>query len=305
LSINAWQAVLQKIRQWRPDRVYVWGPRTEWLATFIAGTFDGPVWRFIDRLPRKNNRAHRWLAACRGKRQPVQVVRHKRQLPSGVKATPGISQAFQVVSWFGYQPEPQTTAEGIRQRLGLPVDAKLVGTVCPLTAGSRIKDFVWAADLLRCIRDDVYWLVIGEGPDQWRLRRFASQLEVGDRLRFLGNRHDASEMVAGLDIYVQPSDGQLDYSGLRSAICHGIPAIGISQSIHEALITHHQTGYLIERGARNEIARCVNRLLSEPEIAAAMSRTLIVHSATRLPTIESVVHQMLHSQVDDRMASAG
>ncbi len=166
---------------------------------------------------------------------------------------------------------PSSAAE-IKRQLNIPANAKLVGTATDLVQHNRVKDFVWAGDLMRCIRDDVYWLVLGSGAQQWRLRRFASQLDVGDNVRFLGMPENAEQIIASLDVYVQPSTWDQACVGLAFASAHGIPRVGIIDPLHRQFIQHGRNGFLVERGARNEISRCVNRLVNEPTIAKRFSQ---------------------------------
>ena len=157
-----------------------------------------------------------------------------------------------------------------KRALGIPDHAFLVGAIAPFLPCYRLKDVLWAADLVTCIRDDVYWLLLGDGPQRWRLQRFASQLEVGDHVRFLGWHADAESILASLDVFVQPSVAQEDYLPLGTALKHGVPLVTTSQSWHAHFVDHGSTGYVVERGARNEFARCVHRLANQPQIMEAM-----------------------------------
>ena len=49
------------------------------------------------------------------------------------------------------------------------------------------KDAIWAADLLKVIRDDAHLLVFGDGPFRQPLVRFRDQVEIANKVHFLGD----------------------------------------------------------------------------------------------------------------------
>ena len=169
-------------------------------------------------------------------------------------------------------PIETSNSESIKQRLGLPEDCKLIGSCASFEPRTRVKDFIWAGDLMSCIRQDVHWLAIGNGPQEWRLKKFASQLEIGEHLHFLDWDQGTPGVLAELDVYVQPSTWDDSCAGLITAMSLGLPVVGTSRMPHQELVTSGDNGFAVERGARNEIARCVNRLVNQPEIATRMGR---------------------------------
>ncbi|MGH7128302.1 MAG: glycosyltransferase, partial [Planctomycetaceae bacterium] len=48
----------------------------------------------------------------------------------------------------------------------VPAGAKIVGYVGRLARQKRVRDLVWAFQLLRQLTDDVYFLVVGDGPER-------------------------------------------------------------------------------------------------------------------------------------------
>ncbi|MEM8678042.1 MAG: glycosyltransferase, partial [Planctomycetota bacterium] len=91
---------------------------------------------------------------------------------------------------LGYRVHPAdegaTTTRGtIRHQLGLPLDSKLVGMAGSLGPEDHLKDAIWAADLLKVVRDDVHLLLIGNGPDRWRWEKFRRAVQIEDRVHFL------------------------------------------------------------------------------------------------------------------------
>ena len=76
---------------------------------------------------------------------------------------------------------------------------RLIGWAGRLEADRGGKDAIWAADLLKVIRDDVHLLIFGAGPHRDRLVRFRDQVEIADKVHFLGDRGDLEEFLPHLD----------------------------------------------------------------------------------------------------------
>ena len=89
------------------------------------------------------------------------------------------------------------------QELRCPPDARLIGVVGSLSPQKRVKDLIWAADLLRVLHDNLRLLVIGDGPERSMLERFASLASDLDHIRFLGHRDDVWRIMPHLDVLLE------------------------------------------------------------------------------------------------------
>ena len=151
--------------------------------------------------------------------------------------------------------------------IGLEQNAKLIVTVAELEPGSRLKDPIWATDLLKCIRDDVHFVVIGEGSQKDRLQKYAFQASVGEYVHLVGERGDAQQIVSCADVYWASDPTQLEPDGIRWAMSAGVPVIASDSNNHSRLIENGDAGILVRTGARDLYAREANQVLNHPEYA--------------------------------------
>jgi len=176
-----------------PDRVECWGQRSICQAAVLKSWTQG-----MNRLKRLSYEAAKvdWTAVHTSSdhllrshlpgHQSLAFRLFDRHLIRNELAIDQVQARFpawrlSVLPWMRPATNISTTTQArqqIRQRLGIPVSAKLVGTCARLIPPSRIKDFIWAADLMACIRDDVYWVVLGQGAQKKPLQRYAGHLEV-------------------------------------------------------------------------------------------------------------------------------
>ncbi|WP_310724801.1 glycosyltransferase [Streptomyces sp. N2A] len=121
---------------------------------------------------------------------------------------------------FAFDPAARAL---VRTRLGLPVDAFVVGGVGRLVPGKRFDVLVRAVTQL----PGVHLLLAGEGPERDKLRRMAEQFGSGDRIHLLGARDGAFDALASgrADAWARtggtdaaPPGARPDIPGLLSAI---------------------------------------------------------------------------------------
>lgn len=156
--------------------------------------------------------------------------------------------------------------------LDLPHDTRLVGTVGRLWPQKRMKDLIWAADLIKCVRDDVHCLIVGDGPLRWRLEKFRDQVEIADRVHFLGERADAKEIISCLDCFWLASDYEGQSNALMEAMAAGVPSVVSDIPGNRDLVLEGQTGFLIKPGDRAVYAQKTLAILNEPELAERMGK---------------------------------
>lgn len=141
----------------------------------------------------------------------------------------------------------------------------IAGAVAPLTPRTRLKDIIWATDLLTCIRDDVHFFIFGSGSQRKRLEKFASQTEAGHHIHFIDSEFAALDLIPGLDFFWQSHLNE----PLPSALCHamlsGVPVVSVYGPGTTELIQHQETGFATNVGARDEFARWTKFLLEQSE----------------------------------------
>ena len=160
----------------------------------------------------------------------------------------------------GVPPAPavQTPRRQVLAELGLPQDARLVGLVGRLWPQKRVKDAIWAADLLKVIRSDVHLLVIGDGPHRARLEKFRDQVEIRDKVLFLGHREDVPRLLPHFDVLWSASAFEGQSNTIMEAMAAGVPVVATDIPGTRDLVVHGTTGYLVPTEGRPATAAAVN-----------------------------------------------
>jgi glycosyltransferase involved in cell wall biosynthesis len=161
--------------------------------------------------------------------------------------------------------EPGSREELLRE-LQLPPGARLIGAVGRLWPQKRVKDLIWAADLLKTLRDDTHLLIIGDGPQRWRLERYREQNEITDRVHFLGERGDVPRILPHLSALWLASEYEGQSNAIMEAMAAGIPVVATDIAGNRDLVVDGVTGYLVAVGDRFEFSRRTHWLLEDAEL---------------------------------------
>ncbi len=184
--------------------------------------------------------------------------------------------------------------------LGLPAEARLIGAVNRLWPQKRVKDLIWAADLLKVIRPDVHLLVIGDGPQRERLLRFRRQVCIEDKVHFLGHRDDVAQMMPHFDVLWLGSEYEGLPNVIMEAMSHAVPVVATDISGCRDLVVTGETGYLVPVGDRAGFARYTNKLLDDRELArrlgeAGRARVLAEFSVEKMVERHAALYRELRA----------
>lgn len=156
----------------------------------------------------------------------------------------------------------------VRQELGVPDDAPLVGTVGRLEYQKAPLDFVRMAAGVARSHPDTRFVMAGEGDLLSETRAEAARLGVD--IVFTGYRPDAARIASCFDVYVASSLYEGLGRALTEALASGRPVVATAVGGVADLVEPGTTGLLAPPAAPEELARNVIRLLEHPEDARRM-----------------------------------
>jgi glycosyltransferase involved in cell wall biosynthesis len=163
--------------------------------------------------------------------------------------------------------------EELLRELRLPDDAKLIGVVGRLTPEKRVRDLIWAADLLRVLHDNLRLLVIGDGPLRDSLTQYARLASDLEHIQFLGERADVWRIMPHLDVLWNASENRRHSISVLEAMAAGVPVIASDTPLNRELVVDSETGFLIplhERSGRADRARHTDRIFTDGALAARL-----------------------------------
>ncbi len=271
------RALERIIRDWRPDVVHthsskagILGRAAAWHATVPA------VVHTIHGLPFhpyqagwKNSayiRAERWAARRCHAIATVADAMRDQALAVGI----GRPEQYRTVR-SGMVVEPylddSESRDEARQRLGLPRDAFIVGTVARLAELKGHDDLLDA--LATAMRDDpgIHLLWVGDGWWSERLLARVRELGLADRVHTPGlvAPETIPEWIRAMDVVAHPSYRE----GLPRAVVQGLlsarPVVTYALDGGPEVCLDGETGLLVEPGDRDGLRDAILRLRRDPQ----------------------------------------
>lgn len=234
----------------------VWGVRTamsdlgsyDWLSR-VGPALDRAVSPLADAVV-ANSQAARLLAATRIDARKIVVI------PNGIDCE-------------RFRPDFAGRAE-IRNEWATPEGAALVGVVARLDPVKSHATFLRAAARVAAIRGDVRFVCVGGGTPAYRkeLERLATELGLGGRLTWAGERSVTSAVYSALDVAVLSSDpGESFPNAVAEAMACGVPCV-VSAS-GDAPVIVGDTGSVVPPGDPEALARALIPLLDRTRDSAS------------------------------------
>ena len=137
-------------------------------------------------------------------------------------------------------------------------------------AEERVKDLIWAADLLRVLHDNLRLLVIGDGPERAALETFASLASDLDHVRILGPRDDVWRIMPHFDVLWNGSGYEGQSNAVMEALVAGVPVVASDIPGNRELVVHGETGFLVPIAGLRRPARTTDQLFNDAALAARL-----------------------------------
>lgn len=166
----------------------------------------------------------------------------------------------------------QTARVEVREELGLPKSAPLVGIVAALRPEKNHRMFVEVARRVVAERADVHFLVVGDGPERQSIDRLRNELQLADRVHLLGTRHDTERILAALDLFLLTSDNEASPVSILEALACEVPVVSTDVGSIGESVTEGETGYLVPTGDVAGMAEHAVRLLRIADLRQQLGR---------------------------------
>jgi sugar transferase (PEP-CTERM/EpsH1 system associated) len=134
-----------------------------------------------------------------------------------------------------------------RERVGMPADAVVVGTVGRLDPVKDQASLVHAFAPIAAAHAEVRLMVVGDGPCRGELDDLVRRLSLRDRVSLLGERSDVPELLAAMDVFVLPSIAEGISNTILEAMGHGLPVVATAVGGNPELVEDGTTGRLVPR----------------------------------------------------------
>lgn len=153
----------------------------------------------------------------------------------------------------------------IRRRLGVPTEAPLVGIIARLAPIKDHATFLEAASDLRRSRQDVRFLIVGDGELRSHLEQQARALGLEECVHFLGWQRELEPIYADLDLAVLSSLNEGTPVSLIEAMAAGLPVVATKVGGIPDLVADGKTGLLVPPKDPMAMSQAMDTLLGDTD----------------------------------------
>ncbi|HEX5550065.1 MAG TPA: glycosyltransferase [Nitrospira sp.] len=197
---------------------------------------------------------------------------------------------------------PAAPDRDLRLEFGLSKEHMLVGLISYLRSYKGHEYFIEAARIIAAKRDDVTFVIVGEGPEELPIRIRIEQLGLQARIRMLGFRQDLLNVFRSFNVFAIPSvEGDTIPQVLMQALAIGIPVVSTTVGSIPDVVIQGETGFVVPPRDAGALAVRIAGLLDDAALRARMGaqgRSLV----ERLYSLEQMLDRM--ENVYDRLIHA-
>ena len=299
---------------WEPDLVFL--DEEPWSLAALQTRLAFPqteLWFFtkenLDKMiPWPFSRLEQWVYRRAAGAFAVSVEVEQVLRAKGYRGT--IQQLHHSYDPVLFRKRPESERQRIRDEFTIPRDAVVIGYFGRLTLEKGLIDLAKALQVLaqEARLPEWFFCCVGNGQAEEEVQRALAPLP-GARYRMLGAvSHDrVGSLLSAVDVVVLPSRTTSRWKEqfgriLVEAMACGAAVVGSNSGEIPHLIGRSGGGLVFPEGKVSELAACLKRLLSEPELLEEYrnSGRRYVEDTLQHATIARDLATKLHADVDSR-----
>jgi len=131
-------------------------------------------------------------------------------------------------------------------------------------------------------------ILVGDGPDRSECEKLSRQLDLCDKVKFLGKQEGLVEILSSSDIFLIPSQSESFGLAALEAMACGLPVVSSSVGGLPELVRHNETGFIAEIGDVDRMAKYTIELLSNEKKYNLFSENSRERAVTQFDTSKVV-----------------
>jgi glycosyltransferase involved in cell wall biosynthesis len=117
-------------------------------------------------------------------------------------------------------------------------------------------------------------LLAGDGQDRQELEDLSSELNLTDRVQFLGEVDDVWSLLDSAHILVHPSRSEGLCNTILEGMADGLPIVGTWETASE-IVENEREGLLVPAGSPDALAEAIGRLLGDPPLRERLGKAAL------------------------------
>lgn len=266
----------------RPQLVHVWGMPAA-LVSLVSGALRAPpcpvLLGCIRDAPLRLDGLRRLVRAMLRKQPYVLANSHAGMLTYDQSGLPG---RFILYNGFDSARLGNFPRQEVRSELHWSNDEFFIGMVAEMSPWKDHDCFLRSAALCLQQRNDLNFVLIGDGQRQSALRALAVTLGIAGRVHFLGRQRDVERIIQALDVSVLMStNGEGISNTILETMAAGIPTVAGCGGATAEVIDNGIDGFIVNDGNAAELSRRILLLVGDSPLRRSFAERGAAKVATR------------------------
>lgn len=168
--------------------------------------------------------------------------------------------------------------EHVLEQRGIDVSKKIVGYFAAFTPEKDHYSFLKAAQIISAACPEVHFVLAGSGDLEDHIKTFAAELNLTDKISFLGFVPQAQRLIPEIDVLLFTSTKE----GLGSTILEFFvakrPVVTVKNGGSEDLVYDGKTGFICELRDADCLAEKTIRLLTNSQLVADITQNAYTYA---------------------------
>lgn len=180
----------------------------------------------------------------------------------------------------------------VKKRFGIPAENKLLGVIGRLSPEKGQIFFLQALAKLSENYPQVTALIVGEGPDEKKLKEYCFSKKLDSKVVFTGYQKDITSIYKSLDLVILPSLSEGMPNVALEGMLFGKPVIGTKTGGIPEVVIDEQTGILVPAADPDSLSKEMLELLgdkSKMRIFSDNSRKYVLENFSLEKRVRSIV----------------
>lgn len=166
---------------------------------------------------------------------------------------------YNALNFQRFQPVWAVDRHAIRAQLGIPNNAKVIGTVGRLVPQKGHTFLLQAMALLVKRFPNLHLVIVGTGPLEETLKSEAYTLGIDHRVHWLGPRPDVEKLLTAFDLFVLSSLWEGLSTVIMESLATGVPVVATRVSGTAELLDGGMFGILVEPADARALAEGIEQ----------------------------------------------
>lgn len=141
----------------------------------------------------------------------------------------------------------------------------VLGTVARLDPIKNQKIMIKALKRVHQKYDNIYLIIVGDGPERKNLEDLVQELELSSFVIFTGFRQDTHLLYKIMDVFLLTSFSEGTAMTLLEAMASGLPCIATDAGGNPEIVKHNETGIIIPSDNITSLAESIIRLMEDKD----------------------------------------